>query len=82
VEIRLSSFNVGFEHVEERLKIFFLDQFRIFGERDAENGDNSSLIVGVGLLALVFDKVVPHVGESLRFDYNKVFVDRLFNDSL
>ncbi len=40
----------------------------VFGEGDSEDGDDCSFFGLVGLFAFVFDEMVPHVCEGLRFD--------------
>ena len=71
MEVGFAVLDVGLEHVEERLEVLLFDQGGVFGEGDAQNGDDSSLLSRVRLLPLIPDEDVPHVREGLRLYYHQ-----------
>ena len=77
VEIRLVGLHVDLEDVKEGFQVFGLDQAGVFGEGYSEDGHDCPLFVEVGLVALVGDELVPHVGEDLRLHQHDALAHRL-----
>lgn len=80
MKIWLIVFGVGFEHIEKGFYVFFFDEWVVFGEGDSEDGDDCSFFGLVGLFAFVFDEMIPHVCEGLRFDDGDGLADWLCDD--
>lgn len=75
MEVRFVIFCIYFENVEERLNVFFLDEFEISREGDSEDGDDCSFLRLINLFPLISDEIVPHMCKRLRLDDGDLFAD-------